>query len=491
MMSRTNLVALIIACAFLMQTLDSTIIVTAVPNIAASFGVNPVQLSAALTAYIVSVAVFIPVTGWLADRFGSRTVFQIAIVIFTLGSVLCGLSNNLGELAAARVLQGIGGAAVTPVGRLVLLRTAKKSEYVRAAAYLSVPAQIGPLLGPPLGGFLTTYVSWRWIFLINIPIGLVGILLTARFMQNFRESESHPLDWTGFVVSGAAMSCTMYGLDLLSHAGSPSLTAGTLAAGLALGLLAIRHARRAEHSLIDLSLLRYKSFAANFWGGTLFRMGSGALPFLLPLLFQVVFGMTAFASGLLTFATAAGSIGMRAITPRILRQFGFRRVLIWNELIFAASILVFVFFSPSTPAIIIFLMLLASGFFQGLQLSSLSALPYSGLASNQMSAATSLSQLAQQVSRGLGIALAAVALQVSLSLSGSTHLSSSQFVVAFSVLAGVSLLSVVNFVALPPDCGSDLSGHNRTGRISPLKADDPANAERRTAHRQQEKSSGD
>jgi EmrB/QacA subfamily drug resistance transporter len=460
MISRANLVAMIIACAFLMQTLDSTIVVTAVPNIAASFHVSPVQLSAALTAYIVSVAVFIPVTGWLADRFGARTVFQLAIFVFTLGSVLCGLSHNVVELASARILQGMGGAAVTPVGRLVLLRTAKKSEYVRAAAFLSVPTQIGPLLGPPLGGFLTTYVSWRWIFLINVPIGVIGVLLTARFMENFREAERHPLDWTGFVLTGVGLSCVMYGLDAISHESNASLVAAAiLIGGLLVGWLAVRHARRAPHPLIDLSLLRFKSFGANFWGGTLFRMASGAIPFLLPLLFQVVFGMTAFASGLLTFATAAGSLSMRASTPRILAKFGYRNVLIWNEILFVVTLLACALFTRSTPLPVIFLILLASGFFQGLQLSSLNSLPYSNLAANQMSSATSLSQLAQQVSKGLGIALAAVILHVTLARSGAHALSTTEFVITFNVLAAVSLLSLINFAVLPRDCGADLSGY--------------------------------
>ena len=467
MVSRPNLVAMIIACAFLMQTLDSTIVVTAVPNIAASFHVSPVQLSAALTAYIVSVAVFIPISGWLADRYGARTVFQFAIFIFTLGSVFCGLSHNLVELAIARVLQGMGGAAVTPVGRLVLLRTAKKSEYVRAAAFLSVPTQIGPLLGPPLGGFLTTYVSWRWIFLINVPIGILGVLLAARFIENFREPERRPLDWLGFVLTGTGLSCVMYGLDAASHGrNNLALTMAILVAGLLIGWLAVKHARRTADPLIDLSLLRLKSFGANFWGGTLFRMAAGSVPFLLPLLFQVVFGMTAFASGLLTFATAAGSLSMRASTPRVLRKFGYRNVLIWSEVIFAVTILVCGFFTRSTPLLVIFLVLLTSGFFQGLQLSSLNSLPYSGLVANQMSAATSLSQLAQQVSKGLGIAIAAVILHATLALRGASNLSTTEFLVTFSALAAFSLLSLFNFAGLPGDCGADLSGYG--GKKRPI-----------------------
>ena len=462
MISRANLVALIIACAFLMQTLDSTIVVTAIPKIAASFHVSPVQLSASLTAYIVSVAVFIPVSSWLADRFGARTVFQLSILVFTVGSVLCGLSHNLVELALARVIQGMGGAPVAPVGRLVLLRTAKKTEYVRAAAFLSVPTQIGPLLGPPLGGFLTTYASWRWIFFINVPIGIVGVLLTAHFIENFRGAERRPLDWIGFALTATALSSVMYGLDAVSHgAAHLALTTAVLAAGLLIGWLAVRHARRAAHPLMDLSLLRFKSFGANFWGGALFRMASGAIPFLLPLMFQVVFGMTAFASGLLTFATAAGSLSIRASAPRILRKFGYRNVLIWTEFFFVVTIIGCAFFTRSTPWVVIFFVLLASGLFQGLQLSSLNSLPYSGLEASQMSSATSLSQLAQQVAKGLGIAIAAVILHVTLELRGASHLSTLEFFVSFCSLGAVSLLSLVNFVALPRDCGSDLSGYRK------------------------------
>jgi EmrB/QacA subfamily drug resistance transporter len=463
MISKSSLVALIVACAMFMQNLDSTIVATAIPQIAASFGVSPTNLSGAITSYILSLAVFIPISGWVADRFGARIVFQSAIVVFTLGSALCGLSNGVVELTSARVLQGIGGAMLVPVGRLVLLKSVGKSELVQAMAVLAVPAQIGPVLGPPVGGFITTYISWRWIFLINVPIGILGFVLATLFIENFQEDERPPLDWLGFILSGVALSCIIYGLEALGrHSGGDlGMTFGIIAVGVTVGTLSIRHAKRSAHSLIDLSLIRIPTFATNFWGGTMFRAGMSALPFLLPLLFQTVFGMSAFASGLLTFASALGSITMKASTPPILKRFGFRNVLIWNCLLTVLSVLLCVLFRPTTPGFVIFAILLVSGFFQSLQYSALNSIPYADVPPQQMSSATSLAQLMQQVGKAVGIAVAALTLQLTLAWRGGGDLGTVEFLNAFVVCVVLALASLPFYVALSPESGAELTGYWR------------------------------
>ena len=462
MIAKSSLVALIVACAWFMQNLDSTIVATAIPQIATSFGVSPAHLSSAITSYILSLAVFIPISGWVADRFGARIVFQAAIVIFTLGSILCGLSNSVVELTSARVLQGLGGAMLIPVGRLVLIKSVGKSELVQAMAVLAVPAQLGPVLGPPVGGFITTYISWRWIFLINVPIGVLGIVLATLYIKNFRETERPPLDWLGFILSGTALSCTIYGLDSLGRNSDDVIgTLGFIGVGLVTGVFSIRHSRRSLHPLLDLSLIRIPTFSANFWGGTLFRAGMGASPFLLPLLFQVVFGMSAFSSGLLTFASAVGSIAMKASTPPILKRFGFRNVLIWNGVLTAFSLSLCIMFRSTTPAAVIFLVLLVSGFFQSLQFSSLNSLPYADIPPHKMSSATSLAQLMQQVGKAVGIAAAAVILQLTLSWRGADRLSTTEFFYAFIGCTIFALASLPFYIALSSDAGAELSGYWR------------------------------
>lgn len=462
MLSKSSLVSLIVACAMFMQNLDSTIVATAIPQIATSFKVSPTYLSGAITSYILSLAVFIPISGWVADRFGARIVFQAAIVVFTLGSTLCGLSNGVVELTASRVLQGVGGAMLVPVGRLVLLRSVGKSELVQAMAVLAVPVQIGPVLGPPLGGLITTYISWRWIFLINVPIGILGIVLATLYMKNYSETERPPLDWVGFILSGTALSCTIYGLDALGRNNGEILEAlAFLGVGLVLGAFSVRHARRCLHPLIDLSLVRIPTFRVNFWGGTLFRGGLGALPFLLPLLFQTVFGMSAFSSGLLTFASAVGSIVMKASTPPILKRFGFRNVLIWNGALTACSLLLCIMFRSTTPAAVIFTVLLVSGFFQSLQFSALNSIPYADVSPHQMSSATSLAQLMQQVGKAIGIAVAALTLQLTLAWRGGGPLSTTEFLYAFVGCAILALASLPFYAALSADSGAELSGYWR------------------------------
>ncbi|HLI10968.1 MAG TPA: MFS transporter [Alphaproteobacteria bacterium] len=474
-------VALIVACALFMENLDGTIITTALPAMAESFKTTPIHLSLGITAYIFSLAVFIPISGWVADRYGSRTVFRAAIAVFTLGSALCGLCNNVPEFAAARVLQGIGGAMMVPVGRLVMLRSVAKSELVRAMAYLTVPALIGPVLGPPVGGFITTYFSWRWIFFLNLPFGILGIVLVTRLIDNYREPDSWPLDWLGFILTSIALTCLMYDSDLVGNpASSSTVILLVLATSLGIGALAVMHARRQAHPIIDLSLLRIPTFVMTVSGGSIFRICAGAVPYLLPLLLQLGFGMTAFASGLLTFAGAVGSFTMKIATRPILKRYGFRRVLIGNGVLSAGSILVCALFSVSTPGLVIFALLLLGGFFRSLQYTSLNTLAFADIVPQKMSGATSVSSMMQQLSNGLGVALGAILLHVLLVLRGAEGeaLSAADLRFAFLIVGLLSLTSLLFFRRLAADAGAEVSGHRQTATAPDAEAAAPESSAR-------------
>jgi EmrB/QacA subfamily drug resistance transporter len=466
------LVPLIVACALFMENLDSTIIATALPDMAATFGTSPVRLNIAMTAYMLALAIFIPVSGWIADRFGGRTVFRAAIATFTIASILCGLSNSVLELTAARILQGIGGAMMVPVGRLVLLRAVPKSELVRSMAWLTVPALIGPICGPPLGGFITTYASWRFIFLLNIPIGLLGMVLVTLFIANDKEAERPPLDWIGFLITGAAIGLILYGLDSFTHERADwQLVAALLVSGTCFALWSVAHALRHPHPLLALTLFRIPTFAANCDGGTLFRLASSALPFLLPLLLQVGFGMTAFASGMLTFAQAVGAMPMKLIARPLLRRYGFRTVLSLNAVVSAASIAACALLTPGTPVIAILILIFFTGFFRSLQFASLQALAYADIPPERMSASTSLGAMLQYVANGLGIAIAAIVLQGSLAWRGAPALEATDFRVAFVAIAAIAAASTLLYLRLAPDAGSEVSGRRAVPRPAPAAGD--------------------
>ena len=312
---RTRLTAVIVACAMFMQNLDSTVIATALPTMAKAFGADPVHMNVALTSYLLSLAVFIPASGWIADRYGARTVFRAAIAVFTLGSILCGRADSLAFLVGARILQGIGGAMMVPVGRLVLLRTAAKTELVAAMAWLTVPALLGPVLGPPVGGFIVTYFSWRWIFDINVPIGILGIVLVSLFFEDVREPPRGRFDGIGLLLCAIALSGLMFGLETAGRGVvPPSITEAMIGIGLVAVVGYLLHARNHPAPLLDLSLMRLPCFGVALSAMMLFRTGIGAIPFLLPLMLQVGFGNSAVESGLITFASSAGALVMKPAT---------------------------------------------------------------------------------------------------------------------------------------------------------------------------------
>jgi EmrB/QacA subfamily drug resistance transporter len=456
---RQLVIMLIVACAMFMQNLDSTILATALPTIADSIGESPLRLNVAITCYLLSLAVFIPISGWTADRFGARRVFTAAIIVFTIGSIGCGLAQSLSMLVVARIVQGMGGAMMVPVGRLILLKTVPKSELVRAMSYVSIPALIGPIMGPPLGGFIVTYASWQWIFFINIPIGVLGVLLVNLFIKNIRESTVRPFDVRGFMLTAVGLASLVFGFETVGRGELPvAATGGLLALGAVCLVLYARHARLVDHPIIDLALMRIPTYAMTTIGGFLFRMGMGALPFLMPLMLQVGFGLDALSSGLLTFASAAGAMTMKATVLQILRAAGFRTVLIANTIVCSAFLFSYSFFQPSTPHYVIFLALLAGGFFRSLQMTSLNTLSYADVPANMLSRATSLTSMAQQLSQSMGVGMGALFLYVMLGLHGSGAPGPADFSFALAGVAAVSILSVPFFLRMAPDAGAEVSG---------------------------------
>ena len=461
---RSRVTALIVACALFMQNLDSTVISTALPTIARAFGAEPVHMNVALTAYLLSLAVFIPASGWIADRFGAKHVFRLAIVVFTIGSVLCGQSDSLGQLVAARAFQGLGGAMMVPVGRLVLLRTVPKNELVAAMAWLSTPALLGPVLGPPIGGFIVEYFSWRAIFDVNIPMGILGVILVTLFVDDVREPSRNPFDWIGFVLSGLALSSLMFGFETLGRGIFPQwVSQVALAAGVVAGGLYWVHARRAVAPLIDFTLLKYRTFLVAICGGTLFRIGIGAIPFLLPMMLQLTFGKSAAESGLITFASSLGALAMKPAATGALRAIGFRDTLLANCAISATLLGMVAFFQPGWPVALIYVILLAGGFFRSLQFTAYNALAYADIPRERMSSATGFYATVQQVSMTLGVSIGAASLTVTMALSGAHEPRLADFATAFLVVAAMSMASLPVSLLLPRDAARELSGHPGRG----------------------------
>ncbi len=457
--ARRFLVPLIVACALFMENLDSTVIATSLPAIARSFGEDPLRLNLAITSYLLSLGIFIPLSGWMADRFGARTIFCSAIAVFTLGSIGCSAVNGLPEMVAARILQGIGGAMMVPVGRLVILRTVPKSDLVNAMAWLTVPALLGPVLGPPVGGFISTFGSWRWIFLINIPIGILGIGLALAFIENTKETRKERFDTYGFVIVSLGVAATMFGFENVGRGILPTpVIVSLLSVGVALLALYYRHTRVNAAPIIDLSVLRVQTFGASILGGFLFRMGIGALPFLTPMMLQLGFGLTPFASGMITFAGAAGAITMKFTAGPIIRRFGYRPVLLANTFICAFFMALYGFFTPQTPHLLIIAILLVGGFFRSLQFTSLNTIAFADIPIQTMSRATTLSAVGQQLSLSFGVGIGALLLHMTLTMSGNAHLTAQDFSPAYFVIAAISLGSLLFFWPLPRDAGDAVSG---------------------------------
>ena len=458
-----RLVPMIIGSALFMQTLDATIISNALPTMARSLHEDPLTLNLAITSYLLASAVFLPISGWVADRFGAKLVFRLAIVLFAFSSLLCGISQSLPELVAARMLQGMAGAMMTPVGRLVLLRSVPKHDLVRAMSYLTMPAMLGPVLGPVVGGFIVTHASWRWIFFINIPMGILGVALVSLFIRNIREETTTPLDWRGFILTGFGLAGVVYGFDNLGRGALPfSVVAGLLVGGAVCLVIYGFHAKRTAHAILDLSVLRIQTFTASVVGGAFMRMGMGALPFLLAMLLQMGFGMNAQTAGLLTFTSAAGALLMKTTARPIISWFGFKRVLIGNQVITGVILMGYALFNITTPHVLIIATLLFGGFFRSLQFTALNTLAFADIRQDQMSRASSLSSMGQQLSQSIGIGLAAMLLSSLRAMHGSTSaLRAADVSPAFAIIGAISLLGLFYFIPLPRDAGAEVSGHRQ------------------------------
>ncbi|HEV2523466.1 MAG TPA: MFS transporter [Candidatus Acidoferrales bacterium] len=455
-------IAILVATAFFMENLDGTVIATALPQMGKSFHVSPVDLNIGMTAYLLMLAVFIPISGWVADRFGSRMVFVSAIAVFTISSVLCGLSSGIWAFTGARVIQGIGGAMMVPVGRLVVLRTTEKHNLIDAITFIVWPGLIAPVVGPPVGGFITTYFSWHWIFFLNVPLGILGMALSSLLIPNLKEDKVKPFDWMGFVLSALASVSFVYGMELVGRQSAPwKTTAIYLGCGLALGARSIIHFRRGAAPLLNLDLLKIKTFAVTMSGGSLFRVAISVSPFLLPLMFQVGFGLNAFQSGLLMLGLFAGNLSMKAVTTPVLRRFGFRTVLTANGLLNAVCIASCALLFPRTPIAIILSVLFINGLCRSMQFTATGTLAFADIAKPEMSSATSFFSMITQLSMGMGVAVGAIALRVAGFLDGNSTGSplTKEFHIAFLLVAILAVIATLDCFALEPDAGAAVSGH--------------------------------
>jgi EmrB/QacA subfamily drug resistance transporter len=444
--SSKRLLPWLIAVAFFMESLDTTILNTAVPTIAAALHVAPLSMKSVLASYTLSLAVFIPISGWMADRFGTRRVFASAIGIFTLGSFLCGMSSDIHLLVACRILQGCGGSMMVPVGRLTLVRTFAKSELVRAMSFVAIPSLIGPMLGPIAGGLIVGYLHWRLIFFVNIPIGLVGLFLVYWHLPDYRE-HTNPLDVTGLILFGSGIALLSYVLEVF---GEHTLSTAEILGLLAVSILLLAgygfHATRSAYPMLRLTLFRIRTFRAAVAGSFVTRLGIGGIPFLFPLLYQVGLRFTPVQSGLLMMPQAIAAMTLKMAMPRILGRIGYRAVLISNTLIIGLMILLFATIGKATPVWMIVAEVFFYGFFTSLQYTSMNTLVYADVTEEQESGASSIASTVQQMAISFGVASASL---VTVFFLPSRSSSTEQFIhgihQAFFVLGGMTLLSTIVF----------------------------------------------
>ncbi|MFC3069431.1 MFS transporter [Phenylobacterium soli] len=461
-LARGWLIPAIIGSALLMQTLEATVMSNALPTIARALHEDPLRLNMTMTMFLLASAVCLPVSGWMADKLGAKRVFMTSMVLFAVSSAGCGFAQNLPELIVGRMFQGVAASMMAPVGRLVLLRTTPKSELVGAMSVLTMPALVGPVIGPILGGTIVTFFNWRWIFYINLPVALVGVALVRAFVPNVKEQEVSPLDWAGIALTGVGLASLIFGFENL---GRDFLPPGEVAGLFALAAVCFglywRHARGNPHAIIDLSIFRVQTFQAGVVGGGFFRIAMGATPFLLAMLLQIGFGMSAFRAGLMTFISAAGALVMKTTAPPILRRFGFKRVLIANAVICGATFIAYAFFRPTTPHWLIMAVLAGGGFFRSLQFTSLNGLAYAEIDQDRMSRASTTSSMAQQLVQSVGIGLAAMLIHFIGQWQGARTLTWHAVAPAFAAIGAITFVSILWYARLPADAGAELHGRPR------------------------------
>jgi EmrB/QacA subfamily drug resistance transporter len=459
----SRIVPLILAVSLFMENMDSTVIATSLAEIARDIGTEPVALKLALTAYLVALAIFIPISSWMADKFGARNVFRWAIVVFMLGSICCAFSNSLVTFVLSRFLQGMGGAMMTPIARLVLVRATPRNQLVDAMAWLSIPGLIGPIVGPPIGGFITTYASWHWIFLINVPIGLIGIVLVGIFLPDWHRNAPRKMDFPGFFLAGAAFAGWVFGISVVTLPALPiSFGVAALAGGTLAALVYLWHFRRTEYPLLDLRLFRLPIFRATMIGGTFFRLGTGAMPFLFPLMLQLAFGLNAFQTGTITFASAVGAFVAKFAAEGVLQRIGFRTAMIVTTAGTVLGVVGMGIYTPETPVWLMMTLLVLTGFVQSIFWTATNAFVFADVDDKDAGQANVLSQVGVQLSLAFGVALGGGALEL-FRLSHGSEPTLLDFHYSFYVIAAVGIVSTIIFSRLPKDAGANLSGHGGGG----------------------------
>ena len=455
-----RVISLIVACAIFMEQMDATVLATALPTMARDFHVGAPAMSVAMTSYLLALAILIPVSGKVADRFGATRVFAASIGVFLLGSIACSLAPDLPAMVAARLLQGAGGAMMAPIGRLILLSAVPRKHLVSAMSWSLVPAFLGPLTGPPLGGLIVTYLSWRWIFYINLPIGLLGFWLVRRFIPPLGANpERHRLDLAGFALCGAGLGGLLFGLETIGQGGDPTMALALLAIGAVACLGYLRHARRVSAPLLDLQLMRIDSFRLSVIGGSLMRITQGAQPFLLPLMFQIGFGFSAVRSGQLVLATALGALLTRSLTPRLLQWVGFRNGMIYNGVASSLGYAVCALFRPDWPFAGMFGLLMACGAFMSFQFAAYNTVAYEGVPRDRLAAANALYTTLQQLMLSFGVCSGALLLKLAMGLRGHLRPEAGDFSFAFVAVSLVSLSATIWHRRFAADAGHELSGH--------------------------------
>jgi EmrB/QacA subfamily drug resistance transporter len=450
------IVPLIVGCAQFMHQFDGTMITTALPVMAVSLNEDPLKLNLAITSYLLALAVFVPISGWMADRYGARHVFLAAIAVFTTSSVLCGLSSSLAEIVLWRTVQGIGGAMMTPVGRVIVVKSVPRLEIVRAMNYVTIPAVLAPLIGPSVGGFIVTYFSWPWIFFLNLPIGIAGLFLVYRYVPDIREDTVAPLDLRGFVLTGLALAGLVLGFASLGRGALPTQV---IIASISIGAIYLAHAQRKSDPIIDLTLLRHRTFAASVLGGGLFYLGTTAQVFLMALLLQIGFGFSALHAGLTLLAGAIGSTVTRFTFRPVLNKLGFRKMLIWNGLLSGACLAACGLFTAQTPLVAMLTLLFVAGLSRSTQFTGIQALGYAEIPSALMARATSFSSMMQQLMQSFGVGLTALVVHISTVMHGHGDvITAGDVSFGFFAIGLLSALSVIMFYLLPPTAGSELTG---------------------------------